>query len=193
MAVTKRVRFEILRRDSNTCQYCGQMAPDVPLHIDHVIPLTLGGSDDPSNLVTACKDCNGGKASISPDSPLVQQVSNISASYAVGLRAALEQRSAELDAAADVWDGFLDLWRYYVPEFRRSSWTLPADARESVLRWHAMGVGLTIFEYAISVAIGKKDVDGSGKFTYTAGVIWNIVRAAEERAKLASETQVEAI
>ena len=31
MAVSKRLRFEILRRDNHACRYCGQMAPDVKL------------------------------------------------------------------------------------------------------------------------------------------------------------------
>jgi 5-methylcytosine-specific restriction endonuclease McrA len=27
-------------------------------HVDHVVPLVRGGSDDPSNLVIACVPCN---------------------------------------------------------------------------------------------------------------------------------------
>lgn len=54
MAVSKRTRYEVLRRDNHTCRYCGGSAPDVRLTVDHVLPVTLGGSDDPSNLVAAC-------------------------------------------------------------------------------------------------------------------------------------------
>lgn len=36
MAVSKRTRFEVLRRDGHICQYCGEKAPDVTLHVDHV-------------------------------------------------------------------------------------------------------------------------------------------------------------
>ena len=56
MAVSKRTRFEVLRRDNHTCRYCGQSAPDVKLTVDHVLPVALGGHDDPTNLVAACKD-----------------------------------------------------------------------------------------------------------------------------------------
>jgi hypothetical protein len=63
MAVSKRLRYEILRRDSYTCRYCGASAPDVPLRVDHVTPVALGGADHPSNLVTSCEDCNSGKSS----------------------------------------------------------------------------------------------------------------------------------
>lgn len=61
MAVSKPLRLRILRRDGFKCQYCGARAPFVPLHVDHVFPQVMGGLDHPSNLVTACPDCNLGK------------------------------------------------------------------------------------------------------------------------------------
>ncbi|WP_075737496.1 HNH endonuclease [Streptomyces acidiscabies] len=63
MAVSKRLRYEILRRDNHTCRYCGASAPDVPLRVDHVTPVALGGTDTPDNLVAACEPCNSGKSS----------------------------------------------------------------------------------------------------------------------------------
>ena len=39
MAVTKRVRFEVLRRDEYTCRYC--RSKENELTIDHVVPVTL--------------------------------------------------------------------------------------------------------------------------------------------------------
>jgi hypothetical protein len=61
MALTKKVRFEVFKRDSFTCQYCGRGAPDVVLHVDHIQPKSKGGTDDLLNLVTSCIDCNQGK------------------------------------------------------------------------------------------------------------------------------------
>jgi hypothetical protein len=63
MAVSKRLRYEILRRDRYTCRYCGASAPDAPLRVDHVTPVALGGTNHPSNLVAACEPCNSGKTS----------------------------------------------------------------------------------------------------------------------------------
>lgn len=68
MAVSKRLRFEILRRDGHRCRYCGAGALAAPLTVDHVTPLALGGTDDPSNLATACEPCNSGKTSTLPES-----------------------------------------------------------------------------------------------------------------------------
>jgi len=57
----KKVRFSVFKRDSFACRYCGATAPNVQLHVDHVIPVADGGSDDFDNLVTACAACNFGK------------------------------------------------------------------------------------------------------------------------------------
>ena len=57
-AIPKSVRFEVFKRDKFTCQYCGASAPDVILEIDHIRPVSKGGTNDILNLVTACRDCN---------------------------------------------------------------------------------------------------------------------------------------
>lgn len=61
MAVSKKLRFEVFKRDSFTCQYCGRSAPDVVLQCDHIEPVSKGGTDDILNLITSCFDCNSGK------------------------------------------------------------------------------------------------------------------------------------
>lgn len=63
-AISKRVRFEIFKRDSFTCLYCGSRPPEVVLEIDHVIPISKGGTSDPCNLATSCNACNNGKRNI---------------------------------------------------------------------------------------------------------------------------------
>ena len=61
-AIPKSVRFEVFKRDSFTCQYCGSKAPDVILEIDHIQPVSKGGDNNVLNLVTCCKPCNSGKS-----------------------------------------------------------------------------------------------------------------------------------
>jgi len=41
--LSKSIRFEIFKRDSFKCQYCGRMAPEVVLHVDHIKPVAEGG------------------------------------------------------------------------------------------------------------------------------------------------------
>lgn len=57
------LRFSILARDGFKCRYCGRSASEdnVKLHVDHILNKANGGDDDPSNLITACEDCNIGK------------------------------------------------------------------------------------------------------------------------------------
>ncbi len=56
-------RFRILHRDNFRCCYCGKTPKDdVKLELDHIIPICKGGTDDDSNLITACMPCNRAKA-----------------------------------------------------------------------------------------------------------------------------------
>jgi len=59
--LSKTVRFSVFKRNSFACRYCGATAPNVQLHVDHVVPVADGGRDDFDNLVTACAACNFGK------------------------------------------------------------------------------------------------------------------------------------
>lgn len=60
--IPKSVRFEVFKRDSFKCHYCGASAPEVLLQIDHIEPVSKGGDDDITNLVTSCAACNAGKS-----------------------------------------------------------------------------------------------------------------------------------
>lgn len=60
-SISKKDRFEVFKRDSFTCQYCGAKAPDVVLEVDHIKPVALGGDNSVMNLVTSCAPCNSGK------------------------------------------------------------------------------------------------------------------------------------
>jgi len=61
-SISKKTRFEVFKRDSFTCQYCGAKAPDVLLRLDHINPVAKGGTSSVLNLITACHSCNAGKS-----------------------------------------------------------------------------------------------------------------------------------
>ncbi|CAB4168180.1 HNHc domain containing protein [uncultured Caudovirales phage] len=71
-------RLRILKRDGYCCQRCG--TNEGKLHIDHIVPKRLNGSDLDENLQTLCEFCNlskGGRFfSIEPTPPTLH-VSNI--------------------------------------------------------------------------------------------------------------------
>ena len=74
--IPRAVRDQVFLRDGRACLACGARSD---LQIDHVNPVSLGGSDDPDNLQTLCGSCNRAKsnsssASFIPASSLVIDV-----------------------------------------------------------------------------------------------------------------------
>ena len=62
--VSKSMRFDIFKRDNFRCRVCGASPandPKVTLHVDHIIPVSMGGNSVLSNLQTLCSKCNYGK------------------------------------------------------------------------------------------------------------------------------------
>lgn len=57
-------RLAIYIRDGFRCQYCQRdlkgLRPRL-VTLDHITPVALGGSNDSTNLVTCCKNCNDRK------------------------------------------------------------------------------------------------------------------------------------
>lgn len=81
-------RARILQRNGMTCQICGAGPgePDpfdphkrVRLNVDHIIPLSEGGSNDDSNLRVTCSACNLGRSNLftPPDMRAVNLLANL--------------------------------------------------------------------------------------------------------------------
>lgn len=178
MALTKRLRYEILRRDDNTCRYCGASAPDVKLTIDHVIPVSLGGHDVASNLVAACRDCNAGKSSASPDSALVADVSASATTYMLALRDGFTRLRATYEVEDEYIEEFRDAWKRWGYEDAAKdhhAFPLPDGWTLSIRRWYRIGAPISLIEEAIEIAMTRRNLataELSARFAYTAGVIW---------------------
>lgn len=63
--VGKPTRSLILKRDRNTCQYCGYSGDK--LTVDHVVPKSRGGGETWENLAASCINCNNCKADRTPE------------------------------------------------------------------------------------------------------------------------------
>lgn len=62
---SKSLRYDVLKRDNFKCVICGKSpstTPNLELHIDHIIPYSLGGETILENLQTLCSECNLGKS-----------------------------------------------------------------------------------------------------------------------------------
>lgn len=71
-------REEILKRDNYTCYYCHQKFDSIYLHVDHKIPLVRNGTNNPTNLVTACINCNSEKGNMTSQEYISFKKSGIS-------------------------------------------------------------------------------------------------------------------
>lgn len=177
MAVSRRLRFSVLQRDAFTCRYCGASAPDVKLQVDHVVPVALGGSDDPTNLVTACADCNAGKTSTGAGEEVVAQVADDAARFA----AALEHIASQQAAARDDWNDKLGSFQgcWYVVTYNA-----PMDRgwENNVRTFLEVGLTMADLEHYAAVAGAAPNVTSRNVFRYFAGCCWAEVRRRQERA-----------
>ena len=181
--LSRRLRFEILRRDGHTCRYCGAMAPDVPMTVDHVIPVTLGGSDDATNLVTACRDCNSGKSSTSPTSTTVADVSALALDMASALEEAADRRRAEAGDRSDLLAQFDTAWRvWHVGSDQSKHVYRPRDWALSVSRFLDNGFTISeLSEYVTVTMNGPAVVDK--KWAYLCGCCWRELTTRQELAR----------
>lgn len=178
MAVSRTLRFQVLRRDGHACSYCGARAPDARLTVDHVIPVALGGSDEPDNLTTACTDCNGGKAAAPADAAIVDAVAANYQQY-MQVMHELAERDASIEPDCgwfeEVWCSYTDRWGAHP--------YLPDNWQSSIRTWIARGLTrndiTTAAERALRVNIRERDAE----FRYMAGTLWRILTAREEEAR----------
>jgi len=52
----KRISKQVFERDNFTCLYCGEIGGI--LEVDHMFPISKGGSNELDNLTTSCRKCN---------------------------------------------------------------------------------------------------------------------------------------
>lgn len=173
--ISARLRFEILRRDKHACRYCGCVAPDVKLTVDHVIPVSLGGSNDPQNLVTACEGCNSGKSSMPADAPFVADVSARAAEFA----SVRDEVMAERRSTRDAEDEVIHAW---------NSWTcagrpIPYDPgwRKTVRFWIGCGFDAQDLIEMLTTSMQKDKVGPDDKWRYFCGIVWNTLNDIDER------------
>jgi 5-methylcytosine-specific restriction endonuclease McrA len=64
----------LFRRDANLCMYCATRFPGSELTRDHVRPISRGGTDSWTNVVTACRRCNNHKGGRTPEEASMQLI-----------------------------------------------------------------------------------------------------------------------
>jgi hypothetical protein len=183
MAVGKKLRFEIFKRDGFTCQYCGRTPPDVVLNCDHVTPVSKGGTDDQENLITACFDCNSGKSNISLDQvikPLAEQVEiakerrEQAVAYNEFLTSIRQEEDDAIERVGTYWYNSLA-----TSDEDRNRWVFGPSRKQSIRTFLKSLVETEIIE-AAELAIARKpatvEVD-EDCWKYFCGVCWKKIRS----------------
>ncbi|WP_417913879.1 HNH endonuclease [Candidatus Electronema sp. JM] len=119
--ITKKTRFEVFKRDSFKCQYCGAKAPEVVLHVDHIKPVSKGGNNDLLNLVTSCISCNLGKSDKTLDDNAVvsktrEQMEELQ-DRREQLEMMMEWKEGLRDLNQDILDRLCDFWHKLAPGY----------------------------------------------------------------------------
>jgi HNH endonuclease len=60
-------KLRLFSRDRHICGYCGEQFADADLTVEHITPVSRGGRDEWTNVVTACRSCNTRKGSRTPE------------------------------------------------------------------------------------------------------------------------------
>lgn len=180
MAVSKTLRFQVLRRDGFKCKYCGVIAGEAELTVDHVVPVALGGRDEASNLVTACRPCNSGKSATPPDASLVATVSDDALRWAEAQKRAAASLAADFQQVVAKRERFLAEWNGWTWDMGQQTFPLPPGWEDSVDRLLQTGLPMELLIECMGVAMRNSVVKVGNKFRYMCGVAWNKVRDLQQ-------------
>lgn len=182
--LSKKLRFEVFKRDSFTCQYCGAKAPDVLLHADHIKPYSKGGKNSILNLVTACASCNGGKSN-----SLLSE--NQSLDKARNQAELLQQRREQIEMIAEWHNGLANLDTLEVESMGKhwtslTGWGLNESGLASLLKWKRQFGMVAVLEamtisntaYLAGKKITKDMIEDA--FRKIGGICFNKVRDKED-------------
>lgn len=174
--ISKKTRFEIFKRDGFVCQYCGSNPPKVVLHIDHIIPVVEGGTNDETNLVTSCSACNLGK----------------SARSLTSVPASLQDRAAEIAEREEQLRGYSEIMAAQRERIEDDCWMVAKifmghfnltdgirkDNFQSIKMFvQRLGVNETMD--SMDLAVARKPWSTSTCFRYFCGICWNKIKKGD--------------
>lgn len=170
LPISKKVRFEIFKRDGFTCQYCGAHPPDVILHVDHIKPVSRGGGNEPENLITACEACNLGKGA----TPLT------------AVPGSLDERTARIMEAEEQLAAYERVMAERRKRIEEDAWEVidilfdrPKDIplhRLRSVKSFVERIGLSETMEAAEIAASRRITRKDDRFRYFCGICWKKAR-----------------
>lgn len=171
-AISKKVRFDIFKRDGFKCMYCGAHPPSVLLHVDHIRPVADGGGNEDSNLVTSCEPCNLGKGA-----RLLSDIPTGLAEKAL----AVAEREDQIKGYQKVMQSKrlrLDKEAWSVMHILTEETTVSRDWMNS-LRMFIDKLGVYEVMEAMEIATAKSLRTEQKIWSYFCGICWNKLRKLE--------------
>lgn len=62
--IPKKTRLAIYAKCQGHCAYCGCELEYKDMQVEHVVPLHIGGTDTPENMLPSCRSCNYYKSTL---------------------------------------------------------------------------------------------------------------------------------
>lgn len=128
------------------------------------------------NLVASCIDCNTGKASISPDAELVNDVRQDAMRWARAMKTAAEIFAAERERQLDYMDDFVAEWYRWKPT------PVFPEIENSARRFHLAQLPMEEWRDATQIAMQNRSIPPDRKHQYACGIAWNKIRKMQETA-----------
>jgi len=176
MAVSRKIRFEVFKRDGFKCSYCGKAPPTVILEVDHIDPKSRGGKDHINNLLTACFDCNRGKKNIPLDKIPLQLKDNLDA-----LKEKEDQlkeyRKFALKIEKRIIEDMDDICKIYSDQYPK--WNLTDHFRNTTLRRFLALLPKHEIVDALYIGISRYPSNETSVIRYFCGICWNKIRGTE--------------
>ena len=178
MSVSKKVRFEVFKRDGFKCQYCGKVPPDVMLEADHITPVSKGGQDEIENLITACFDCNRGKR----DTPLSSLPETIEIKMHI-----LEQKIIQVQQYEKFRKKLQKLKDGEIEQLETEFGYYFLDNQKSQVKRFVSMAGYDAVVEAFQIMNAQKGYASPyTKFKYFCGIMWNKIKGENRHVKSSS-------
>jgi len=174
--LSKKIRFEIFKRDGFVCQYCGAHPPSIVLQVDHIIPVAKGGLNGIDNLITSCQPCNIGKGArelnIVPQ-PLALKAKEIEEKEAqlIGYSKIMEERRLRIENQC--WEIIHILYGKDVNSIDRNIF--------ASIKMFIDKIGIYHVAEAADITLNYGIMDDVKSFKYFCGVCWRIIKG-DDRA-----------
>ncbi len=182
MAVKKKQRFEVFRRDNFTCQYCGRQTPIVVLEVDHLISKADGGFDEIDNLITSCRDCNRGKGASSITMTEIKEGQNEALKVAKEKESQRKEFERFMKKQRDDENNSIENLCSYWADLNENKYSLNSRGRASIKQFLRK---LTSFELTDAMDIASSKISSDSKeeierrFRYFCGICHNWIKAKQ--------------